>query len=79
MMPGGMSGIELARSVAKLRPLLPILLISGYPGAVLEAEGAAEREFDLLRKPFSQQELVERVLSIMATTAGAAPEIRVGG
>ncbi len=79
MMPGGMSGIDLARSVAGTNPRLPVLLISGYPGAVLEAEGANEREFDLLHKPFSQQELVERVLSVIATKAALAPRPYVGG
>jgi signal transduction histidine kinase/CheY-like chemotaxis protein len=66
MMPGGMSGVELARLATRTREALPTLLISGYPGAALEAAGADAREFDLLHKPFSQQELSERVLAAIA-------------
>ncbi|HLZ83337.1 MAG TPA: ATP-binding protein [Caulobacteraceae bacterium] len=66
MMPGSLSGMELARSAATMRPGLPILLMSGYPGAALAEGGGDETEFDLLRKPFSHQELVERVLAAIA-------------
>jgi CheY-like chemotaxis protein len=78
VMPGGMSGIELARTAARMRPGLPVLLISGYPGAALEDAEAQEGEFDLLHKPFSQQELIERVLAAIAARNGAAPAGEVG-
>ena len=79
MMPGGVSGIDLARGVARMRPGLPILLISGNPGAALDDEGAGEFEFDLLRKPFSHQELIERVLAAMAAQKGGAAVLQVSG
>jgi CheY-like chemotaxis protein len=79
MMPGGMSGVELARLAARRRCGLPTLLISGYPGAALEAAGADGREFALLHKPFSQQALIERVLAAVAPQrAGSPPNQAVG-
>lgn len=61
MMPGGTSGVDLARSAARTWPDLPVLMISGYPAAILAAHGAREEEFDLLRKPFTGTELIARV------------------
>ena len=78
MMPGGVSGIDLARGAARMRPDLPILLISGNPGAALDDDGAGESGFDLLRKPFSHQELIERVLAAIAQKGGTAV-LQVGG
>ena len=61
VMPGEVSGVELARTAARLRPGLPVLLISGYPTATLSAHGANEGELDLLRKPFTHAELIGRM------------------
>jgi signal transduction histidine kinase len=55
MMPGGMSGMDLAREVKRRRPGLPILLTTAYAEAVkrdAEAEGIA-----LLPKPYRLEEL----------------------
>ncbi len=67
LMPGGVSGVELARAAAKLRPGLPVLLMSGYPNTILAAEGAVEGEFRLLQKPFSQAQLEEGMLVAAAS------------
>ena len=61
VMPGSVSGVELARRAALLRPGLPVLLISGYAAATLAAHGATEDEFDLLRKPFTAEQLLDRI------------------
>lgn len=53
VMPGR-SGIELAEDIARLYPALPIVLTSGY-SHVLAQEGT--RGFELLRKPYSINEL----------------------
>ncbi|GAA0567952.1 ATP-binding protein [Craurococcus roseus] len=55
MMPGGMSGVDLAREVKRRRPGLPILLTTAYAEAAqreAEAEGIA-----LLPKPYRLEEL----------------------
>ena len=58
VMPGGMSGIELAERVAALHPKLPILLATGYSSAALAPEAM---RFPVLSKPYSAQDLSRRV------------------
>ena len=58
VMPGGVSGIELARRARVLRPDLKILLTSGFVGE--EAEAWAN-EFPMIDKPYEPLRLVSRV------------------
>jgi signal transduction histidine kinase len=58
VMPGGVSGIELARRARVLRPDLKILLTSGFVGE--EAEAWAN-EFPMIDKPYEPSRLVSRV------------------
>jgi CheY-like chemotaxis protein len=56
MMPGGMSGLELAREIRRRKPTLPVVLTTGY------AEAAAtmhEGEFEVLLKPYSAEALAD--------------------
>ncbi len=62
VMPGGMSGIELAEQIATGFPGLPILLATGYSNAAL-APGALR--FPVLAKPYSVQELTRRVAQML--------------
>jgi PAS domain S-box-containing protein len=55
VMPGGKSGVELAREAVAHRPGLPVILSSGYSGDTLDA---AERDtWPLLRKPYTRDRL----------------------
>ena len=56
MMPGGMSGIELAREIRRRRPGLPIVLTTGYSETTAEMSNA---EFRLLLKPYSLEALAD--------------------
>jgi DNA-binding NtrC family response regulator len=56
MMPGGVSGLQLAREIRKRHPKLPILLTTGYVEAVAAME---DGEFDVLAKPFSLEALAD--------------------
>ena len=47
VMPGGMTGVEVAREARRLRPEIKVLLISGYPERVLMARHAYD-EFPIL-------------------------------
>ena len=62
MMPGGMSGGQLAREIRRRHPTLPVLLTTGYVEA---AAGLGDGEFELLLKPFS--------LETLATALGVTP------
>jgi PAS domain S-box-containing protein len=56
MMPGGMSGVELAARLRERFPDLPIALATGYA----EAAAALDRDrFKLLLKPYSVEQLAE--------------------
>ncbi len=63
VMPGGMTGIELARAARRMHPSLPILLATGFAGTV---EGAADHGFEVLPKPYDQAALVRRIAELLA-------------
>ncbi|CAN5324760.1 hypothetical protein BH09PSE1_BH09PSE1_08680 [soil metagenome] len=56
VMPGGMTGIELARVCAERHPDLPILLTSGYAGDDVD-EALSDAPWPFLRKPYSSEQL----------------------
>ena len=55
MMPGGLSGIDLAREARAMRPRMPVVLASGYADAVEAAAKALGAE--MVRKPYALEEL----------------------
>jgi signal transduction histidine kinase len=64
----GMSGHQLAEAARAARPNLPILLITGYAGKSLERI-QLEPNVELLRKPFTLEELAERVQALLERAA----------
>jgi PAS domain S-box-containing protein len=61
IMPGGMTGCELAREVKKRRPSLRILLTSGYTAQAV-ANGCHDLAgLELLQKPFRKVELAAKL------------------
>ncbi len=65
LMPGGMTGGDLAREALRLRPELKILLTSGYPGDAAVQKGWLDKGSQLLMKPYSKTELVESIRNIL--------------
>jgi DNA-binding LytR/AlgR family response regulator len=59
-MPGGISGLELARKVRRRFPELPILLTTGYSEHVGGTHG-----FDILQKPYELASLAEALGTIL--------------
>lgn len=57
----GISGLEIARFVLQLRPDLPVVLSSGMVPEEMQQELAAAGVRDVLRKPFTFEELGETV------------------
>jgi len=70
ILPGGVSGLELARQARGLRPQIRVLLTSGYSRDLPGEEGDESREFQFLLKPYSMDKLAARMARLMA---GAAP------
>jgi PAS domain S-box-containing protein len=61
VMPGGMSGVALAREATVIRPGLRVLLTTGHAG--LEAPGADE--FPIISKPFRSAELSRAIARLI--------------
>src|SRR4030095_4256497 len=56
MMPGGVSGLELAREIRERHPNLPVILTTGYVEAAARMK---DSEFQLLLKPYSLAALAD--------------------
>ena len=61
VMPGGMTGRELATAVKLLRPGLRILFTSGYSENTIVHDGRLDEGIMLLEKPYRRQELAEKI------------------
>ncbi|HWQ86066.1 PAS domain S-box protein [Brevundimonas sp.] len=72
VMPGGMTGIELARRCERDHPGMRIVLTSGYAGEDVDA-ALADAPWPFLRKPYSGEQLA-RILGDLAP--GDAPVAR---
>jgi signal transduction histidine kinase/DNA-binding response OmpR family regulator len=86
VMPGGMSGIELARVARGMRADMHVLLTSGYVGA---KASLAESEFPLIDKPYERTVLAARLRELLGArrrkgqkdkpdAPAQAPQVRVG-
>jgi CheY-like chemotaxis protein len=62
VMPGGMSGIELARAIEASHPTIPVLLATGFSR---EALSAGALRYPVLPKPYSVDELSRRVRQML--------------
>ncbi len=69
VMPGGMSGIELAQDARRRRPSLPVLLATGYAGPV---GSLANHGFEVLAKPYDQSMLGHRIMEMVVERRQAA-------
>jgi CheY-like chemotaxis protein len=67
VMPG-MSGPQLGRAVARIRPGVRILYMSGYAEESLAGHGMLEPGIDLLQKPFDASTLLARVRAAIDRT-----------
>jgi len=61
IMPGGISGEQLAEMVRTLRPGLPVLFTSGYSGTGIAPHGSLDRDVHMLKKPYSRRELASMI------------------
>jgi CheY-like chemotaxis protein len=68
VMPGGMDGLDLARSVRERWPAIPILLATGYSDSV---ERAAREGFPILSKPYHPAELERELRRVISQTGGS--------
>jgi CheY-like chemotaxis protein len=76
VMPGGVSGVSLARTAQELRPGLPVLLTSGFVG---EGPALHTDEFPLLDKPYETQALAVRLRKLLSAPKGRKRRGRAAG
>jgi DNA-binding response OmpR family regulator len=62
--PNGRDGFELVELVRKHPPLTPVIVMSGYHSPAMEAQ-ARNAGASFLRKPFSGEQLISTVRSIL--------------
>jgi PAS domain S-box-containing protein len=79
VMPG-MNGVDLAAELTSRWPELRTLYISGYTGNVLAGHGVLEECVHLLPKPFSKQDLADKVRFVLdlpgKTHPGTSPHLQ---
>ena len=66
VMPGGMTGVELARVCAERWPAMSILLTSGYAGDDVDL-ALTDAPWPFLRKPYSAEQLREALGDLLIT------------
>jgi CheY-like chemotaxis protein len=67
IMPGGMSGREVAARARQLRPGIKVLLTSGYAEELVHADDLQGEKLKLLRKPYSQADLAAALRETIVT------------
>ena len=67
LMPGGTSGLELARIIRERHPDLPVLLTTGYSAS---AQDAVQAGFSDFLKPFDLEDLTAAVRGVMPRRGG---------
>ena len=65
VMPGGMSGYELAVKACAADEKLKVLITSGFADKVVSNEKYAKYAFDLVPKPYSRAELAEKLRQLL--------------
>jgi len=66
----GMRGTELAARAQERFPALAVLLMSGFSSELLDADRESPPSWELLRKPYSREELARAIARVLAAHAG---------
>ena len=72
IMPG-MNGRQLSESLAVLRPGIRTLFVSGYTSDVIAHHGVLDANVDFLEKPYSRQQLLQKIREILDRAEHASP------
>ncbi|HET6906643.1 MAG TPA: response regulator, partial [Rhodanobacteraceae bacterium] len=66
IMPGGMTGPQLAAAARELRPGLPVLYTSGYTENAIVHHGRVDPGVNLLHKPYRRPELAAKIRAALS-------------
>jgi CheY-like chemotaxis protein len=70
IMPGGMSGREVAVRARELKPGVKVLLTSGYAEELVHGEDLEREQLKVLRKPYHQADLAAAVRDALGLSMG---------
>ena len=70
IMPGGMSGVDLAKAARKRRPAIRVLFVSGYDRMVIARATRYDDSLKLLTKPFSLTYLARELQALLPNERG---------
>jgi two-component system cell cycle sensor histidine kinase/response regulator CckA len=68
MMPGGVSGVDVADGLRAVCPRLPVVYMTGYSDAILDPE-RLDGATTLINKPFAESELLDMVATAIGVPA----------
>jgi CheY-like chemotaxis protein len=69
MMPGGTTGIDLGLWVEQHLPGIPVVLTTGFAEETARGIPGAQKNWRILRKPYTQQHLAATISSVLANRA----------
>lgn len=72
VMPGKMTGVELARQLVQQKPQLRVIYTSGYSAEVAGKELVLEEGVNFLSKPFKSNQLAQTIRDQLDSAAGPA-------
>ncbi|PCJ23501.1 MAG: hybrid sensor histidine kinase/response regulator [SAR86 cluster bacterium] len=68
VMPGGMSGVELATEARKIIPTLKVQYMSGFPSGVHADKSGVDLDAPLITKPYSREKLSDALEELLLKT-----------
>jgi signal transduction histidine kinase/CheY-like chemotaxis protein len=72
VLPGGMSGFDVASNAALIQPNIKILYTTGYPRSILapddEQQGTSEQSDNVLTKPYRREALLKAIRTLLDST-----------
>jgi DNA-binding response OmpR family regulator len=66
-----MNGRRLAERLGRVRPEIKLLYMSGYPADITSRKGLLDIGAEFILKPFTPEELAQKVRSVLGTRRGA--------
>ena len=65
VLPGGMTGAQVAEQARRLRPELKVLFTTGYARNAIIHQGRLDKGVQLITKPFSSADLAVKVRDVL--------------
>jgi CheY-like chemotaxis protein len=78
VMPGPVSGRQLAEEARKIAPNLPILFTSGYTENAIVHNGRLDPGLELLSKPYSREQLAAKLRRVLDGAAKGSKTVANG-